>query len=424
MTLGRILRWVLLIAIIAIMGALAWWYQYLKDAQSKSAATAAARGLNEDVPTFSGDTGSTDQNMASVVKQESSDTGAMSGTVNTRLWQISSVPVAGYAFTSQSMITFVARSTGYVFTANPPTRTIVRQTNTLQPKIYSAYVGQDGYIIERSIDADGNATTFVSQITAASTTAPKSSPSILAGKMFDPNIGALAVNPATHEIVYTTTDASGATSGYTSQWDGSAGKRLFTSPMSGWNIAWLSDGRIILWQKPADNTSGYAFTLQKDGSLAKLLGPQFGLNILPSNGSSAVLVSSSVNGTVSLYALASTTAEAKLLPIATVTDKCAWAPADAAATTSRAIVAFCAVPSSAPKGNYINDWYRGAVHTQDEWWKVDVKAGTAEKVFGAGDDGYVGLDAIDPTIDSTGASVAFRNAEDDSLWVLKLNATP
>ncbi len=114
---------------------------------------------------------------------------------------------------------------------------------------------------------------------------------------------------------------------------------------------------------------------------------------------------------MSLYAQVDAKASATLLSVHTIADKCVWAP-------GKELIAYCAVPQSAPSGNFLDNWYKGTTHTVDSWWRIDASGGSAQLVYSP--DPSLLLDVEKPTIDGGGNYLAFRNARDGSFWVLRL----
>ena len=98
-----------------------------------------------------------------------------------------------------------------------------------------------------------------------------------------------------------------------------------------------------------------------------------------------------------------------LLPVRTVADKCVWSPSPH--------TVFCAVPQSLPAGGgFLDAWYRGQVHTADQWWQIDTDTGASEMLFSPD----IPLDVQDPIIDPQGQYIIFKNAADQSLWALRI----
>jgi hypothetical protein len=409
----------LLATIVIIIGALSGWYFFLRGQTAATGAADAARGFEGSTP-FGPSTGSTYQNQLS-----SDSSGFSSGSSNTptskpvaTLWHTDTTPVAGFAFSgnaSSTKVVFVERGNGYIFSADLGNQDVRRITNTLMSKTYEAYFTASGDVIVRGIGSDGAITTFLGHVATTSTGLSSSQPVALNGDYLNKNIRTITSDPSTGNlffIVGSIPDISGISASNA----GDKQKTVLTTALPDWGARWLSDGRIILWTKPADGVPGFAYVLTS-GTLAPLIDNVSGLTLLPRAGTpAALLYGSSSGGGLLLFAQIGK-ANAALLPIKTIADKCVWAPAGAATTTS-SLVAYCAVPQAAPIGNFLNDWYKGIAHTSDAWWKVNASAGTAELVYTPNPS--LSLDVVDPAISPSGQYLAFRNGNDDSLWVLNL----
>jgi len=152
-----------------------------------------------------------------------------------------------------------------------------------------------------------------------------------------------------------------------------------------------------------------ATNLQKNGAFVPLLRAIPGLTLLPHPSSRALLYGAS-GGTLTLFARTSATSTSGSLPIRTTADKCVWDP-------KQQFIAYCAVPQSLPAPSFLDRWYRGEVHTADAWWRVDAGAASAELLFSPGN---AVLDVERPVIDNSGNYIAFVNAVDKSLWLLRI----
>jgi hypothetical protein len=337
-----------------------------------------------------------------------------------QLWHISKVPVAGAAFftTTGTVLHYVERGTGYVFEANPTTGTITRLTDTLIPKTYEALFSKNGHIYLRSLAANGDITTFVGSIaTTSATSTGSASVRPLVGQNLALGMASLTIDPVTGDIFYLTKSDQGEI-GVHATWNGLKPKTIFSSPIQHWQTTWLSDGHITLTQSAATGVMGYAYTLGSDGSLAPLQGPTPGLTVRAKSGGT-LLWGAALGASITLSVKANAASSAVVLPIHTLPEKCAWTSAAKNATTTASAIAYCAVPQTPQASNYMEDWYRGALHTADAFWKVDAGAGSAENVFTP--DSSMSLDVENPTIDQSGNYIAFINKADDSLWLLRIN---
>ncbi|HUO56274.1 MAG TPA: hypothetical protein VMU27_02480 [Candidatus Paceibacterota bacterium] len=401
------------IFIVSILGALLGWYVYLRQQQGAIQATTIESGLNAPAPSFTGSSGSTPTNQAQA------NTGAAfagNATSSAVLWEVDASPVAGMGFVdtaTEEYLYYVERGNGYVFSAHPSTQTSVRLTNTLLPKIYEAFFANDGSVIERSIDKNGNLTTFLGTVSASSsvTTSATTTPLMqLSGVYLQTGIEHIALNPVSKAIFYLAPNKSGGVDGITEQWSGTGKTTIFSSNIRSWLPYFLSDGTTILLESPADGMPGYAYSVSASGALTPLVRNVNGLTILPKPSSSLLVYGSSSGNTLSLYG--ATTSSATLLPVATVADKCVWLP-------GKSEIVYCAVPNFTPANDFLDNWYKGLADSSDDWWKIDLLTGTSVRIYSPSADNY-SFDVENPMIDPSGNYISFINAPDQSLWVLRV----
>jgi hypothetical protein len=382
-------------------------------------------GVNGGFGGSAGDAGFVDTVIGSsgTSTQSSTSTTGLPGTIvfkTPRLWRITKTPVAGFEFaTGTPAIYFAERATGNVMRADIVSGELTRRTNTLTPKVYEAYLARDGTPIYRTINETSEALeTFNGLITNASTSANLGS---VSGINLKNNLYAFDANPDSKTIFYITEDQGGFTA-YTMPWaPGRNGteREVFRSGIGGWRLFALSDGRLIVSQKPQDGAPGYAYEAKTGGILSPLVRAAPGLTMLPIAGHSAIIFGTSANGSLALFA--QTASETLVLPIKTVADKCVWSPYKPAAGRNPAtdLVAYCAVPRDASAKNFLQSWYMGALHTSDSWWRVNLTNGKTEQIF-TGDVDGAGFDVVDPAIDPSGSILAFKNGVDGTLWVMRI----
>jgi len=426
-----IIEYILTVVLVLVLGGLAGWYFFLRSQTNTLKAEGAAKGFGAAIPL--GDPyGSTPDKPDPFPSADRTLRDAQDGTRNgkspAQLWQVDAKPVAGQIFAGSGndvRLRYVERATGYVLEADPRTGQIMRLTNTLMPKIYEAFLTETGHVFERSLDTAGNITTFAGTISTTTDTTTGSSARTLTGSGLTKNIVSMSAHPVSGAIFYILRGPGGAI-GVSSEWNGQKQKNIFGSVIVSWRPTVLQDGRIILAQAAADGVPGYAYELKKDGVLSRLLGPVPGLTIrvrpaLAKSAPSAVLWGQSTPGALKLFVQTAENATAVQLPIRTVADKCAWAPASAKAssgTAGKELIAYCGVPQGQPAQNFLDEWYRGGTHSADTLWRVDAGAGTAELVYTPPSNTPVDIENM--VIDDAGNFVAFTNAADKSLWLLRL----
>lgn len=408
---NSIFRWTAFALIILVLIALAWWYFFLRAQQASVATANAGRGAGTDAPTFSSPTGSTYGNAAQNFTERDAADGQAKATP-AELWEVNATPTAGMGFTgsgSSTRLRFVERSSGYVFEADPATGKLVRLTNTLVPRVYEAQVASDGSVLERTLNETGAIGTLLGVV--ATSSAATSSPAVLSGTQLPEGIRAIAFSATGSQVAYTAQGGSGGTVLMRGQTNGTKLTQLWSSGISGWRVEWLSDGRIILTQNASDGVPGYAYALAPSGTVTPLVRALPGLTLLAQASSSALLFGQTSDGSLLLFGQVDQKSTPVPLPIKTIADKCVWG-------VGKALVAYCAVPQQAPAPGFLDRWYRGEAHTADAWWQVDVSAGSATALLSPDPD--TALDVADPTIDAGGKYIAFLNAADKSLWLLRI----
>lgn len=357
------------------------------------------------------------------------DTGGSSSTPNTngtvavppktpRLWHVTKTPIAGYGFSNELHDLFYAeRATGYVFKADAWSGEILRRTNTLLPKTYEAFFTRDGNAIYRSINDTTGAVQTFSGIVGTSSTPTLGT---LTGVNLENNILSIDANPDTNKLLFFLS-SNGKNTAISEPWiAGRAGKgsTVFTSIVGSWKPFVLSDGRLIIMQKPHDGVSGSAFLIE-NGNLNPIVRSAPGLTLAPLTNASPFVFGTSRAGDLKLYANTGTTTLE--LSIKTVADKCAWAPYTPSSRDRRAsdLVVYCAVPSVIESKSFLEDWYMGTLHTNDSWWRINLTTGATTQIL-ARDTGGASIDVIDPKVDPSGTLLGFRNAVDGTLWVLRI----
>ncbi|OGG58452.1 hypothetical protein A2853_02025 [Candidatus Kaiserbacteria bacterium RIFCSPHIGHO2_01_FULL_55_17] len=402
-----IVRYVLIAAIVLILAALGGWYFFIRAKQAEIKEADTGRGTSLPEQSLGSAFGSTYENIVSSLSSMVSGERSADAQVQ-RLAQVNKSQTAGAGFVESGTSTrlrFVERGTGFIFDVIPETLALERLTNTLILRTYEAFVAADGRLLVRGTEEDGGVTTIVASVAATSTS---DGSRMLTQQRLPNGIRSITANTTGREILYVVEGSTGAVASRAA-WDGTKAKEVFASAISGWQLHWLGSERIILVQNPSDNIPGYSYEVQKNGAFVPLLRAIPGLTLLPHPSSRALLYGAS-GGTLTLFARTSATSTSGSLPIRTTADKCVWDP-------KQQFIAYCAVPQSLPAPSFLDRWYRGEVHTADAWWRVDAGAASAELLFSPGN---AVLDVERPVIDNSGNYIAFVNAVDKSLWLLRI----
>jgi hypothetical protein len=419
----RLFTYIGIAAIILLLFGLGGWYVFLRNETTSIEGAASARGFSVGIPAFLGSRGSTAQNQSGSPEYTGTNSalaqllgvgelleGATTETPEVgvgetpatrrppRFWRVTAAPVAGAAFTTgtSSRLRYVERASGHVFDANPQTGDVGRLTNTLTPRVYEALVGND-VVVERVLE-DGVPTSLSGKI---GTTTGGLSELVLENLGTD--IQDIAVTSSSDLILIAR--AGSESHLIRSAWDGSAPQQLLAIPGGDFRVQNAGDVTILV-ERTGSGIAGSAF--QTSPSLIPIIGNILGLALKAQAGSDAILFSSDDGAQLRLFARLGN-ASVVPIPLTTTAEKCVWG----SGTT-----AYCAAPRETIPAFFHDRWYRGEIHTEDNWYTIDAAAATAATLFTI--EGGVGMDIENPLIDPSGEYLAFQNARDKSLWMLRI----
>ncbi len=411
-----VLKYVALAVGVVIIGALVGWFFVLRSQTQTTLSNDSSRGFGSTAPSGS-ENGSAFSNGISA-QPTTPVTSAEPPKPVAQLWHVDTTPVAGFEFTSSDAhgVYFAERATGHLFLADMETGQSRRLTNTLRPKTHEALFARDGSVILRNINEN---TGVLESFAGTMGTSSGSQPASLLGNMLENNIVSISLNPNARSLFYLLRDA-GNTIGILSSWGSKSTKRIFTSNIGSWRPILLSDGRVFVSLLAEDAVPGYAYEIRKDGSLSPVQRNIPGLSILPQASSTALLFSSS-GSDIALFLQASSSANAVALPLKTIAEKCAWAPFPVKSKTSTSTpnIAYCAVPGPAKEGHFLENWYRGILHTSDVIWKINAETGDTQMIYSPESDGEA-IDATKLATDPTGNYLGLINNADSSFWMLRI----
>ncbi len=404
-----IFRYVGVAAIVLLILGLGGWFLFLRNQEGNLSDLASQRGFDIAIPSFTGARSSTSENIAAGATTEGM-LSVQTAEKPPRLWRVSSTPIAGASFIgASSTLRYIERSTGHVYDVDPVSGKAERRTNTLVPKIYDAAIASDGSMILRTLDDAGGriaiAATFGTttqdgffQLETANLGAAVFATAFARGRP-DTLLVAESANGA--ELVRSRADA--------------APQSLLSLFLTTLEPMLVPDGRILLTERPASGMPSSSYEVV-NGALVPLVRGIPGLAVLPRPSSSVLLYSSDDGARLRLFARSATSSTAEL-SIGTSARKCVWAPSGVS-TTTPTLYAYCAVPQTAPSAGFTDSWVRGATHTADAWYTIDISAAKSERFFIP--EGSIALDVEDPMIDARGEYITFTNARDKSLWLLRI----
>lgn len=336
----------------------------------------------------------------------------------TKLFQISSTPVAGAIAlsrsaglrqaTSTTFVRYVDRATGHIYDADLATLDKIKISNQTLPKIYEAYFRPDGNaVLMRYLK--NNSDTVENLSLTLTTKATSTSIYTTASNLLRGDISSVAVGTG-DSLFYALKDTSSIVS---SAFNGSKLRTLLNSPFTDWRL--VSAGNVLVAHaKASSGSAGYAYTINtSSGALNKILGPLNGLIAIPNSTGNRALYSYVENGTTKLFSKnLSTGAVSEILP-ATLADKCVW-------SVKKTSILFCGVPTDSPRAGEPDNWYQGATHFFDRLWAFDTDTQVAEVLAEPKLDIKTDIDVYQPKLSPSEDYLIFINRNDLSLWALRL----
>lgn len=429
-------------AITLLLFGLGGWYLFLRNEATSIESAADARGFSVGIPSFLGSRGSTAANTSRSgaaqeftgssggsafarflgigephegTKAESGGGGSENGTAGggaaegeqtgrraPRFWRVTSAPVAGAAFVagSSTRLRYVERASGHVFDADPRTGDITRATNTLTPRVYEAFLGEGGVVVHRVIE-DNRPATLTGKIGTTSDAG--------LAELVTSNLGAdirdITTMPGSTDLIMVAV-AGAENHLIRSAWNGGAPQQLLVLPGGDFRVQ-TAGSSIILTERAGSGVPGSSY--RAAASLTPIVRNVPGLTLRAQADSENVLFSSDDGVHLRLFVKLPGAAAAEM-PLSTTAEKCVWAP--------RGQVAYCAAPRETPPALFHDRWYRGEIHTSDTWHTLDTAGAKAATLFVT--DAASGVDVENPVIDPSGEYLAFLNARDKSLWMLRI----
>jgi len=330
------------------------------------------------------------------------------GSPSAPLFRISDTPVAGFVVlnnsSSSAFVRYVDRSNGHIYDVDLAVGEKVKVANQTLPKVYEAYFRPDGEaVLVRTLKDD----TDVVENLSLTLTPPKTSGDLYttSSTALRGNIGSIVVGSNT-TLFYVLRDTTSIVS---SVFGGGNYKTLYSSPFINWRLSVAGSG-LIIYTKASARVGGYAYFLRK-GVLKKILGPLFGLVVVPNISGNQLLYSFVENGKTRLFVKNLTNNTIYEISSATLAEKCVWGKKNAS-------IVFCGSPSSEIGVNEPDAWYQGLTSFSDRIWSFDTNTETAKVLVEPAS--VLDIDLIRPVLSPNEDYLVFINKRDLSLWALKL----
>ncbi|TSC69137.1 MAG: hypothetical protein G01um101456_336 [Parcubacteria group bacterium Gr01-1014_56] len=245
---------------------------------------------------------------------------------------------------------------------------------------------------------------------AAATTTSKTSPVRI--QFLPNNIIDLSVSPDGSQVAYLLKTNDGS-DGYVAKVDGSASKKLFSTPLSQMLVAWPAQKTLLLQTKSAASVLGAAFSVQTASGAVSPLVYALGLSALADR-DFAHVVYQTIGSIVSSYAHEVKTNKDRPLSFNPIPEKCVL-------SSVQSSLLYCAAPLGAVSSSYLDQWHQGVASAPDAIFSFDIKTGRSSILTApGGEDGGVDSDIAEIAVSPDDRYLIFIKKGDRSLWALRL----
>lgn len=313
----------------------------------------------------------------------------------------SGTPALAETTVTDTEVRFIDRASGNIYRYTAHARSITRLSNKTLPGVQQASWLPDGSVAyARFVTGTGSneqVATYVLPDTGEG------------GFFLEQNLAQAFITEG--GSLFTLLSGATGSVGSLSKSDGTGGRTLFTSLLSS-IVVHSTRGSFFAYTKPSVLLDGYGFQVNTANSaFERVLGPLRGLSTLPSPDGKLLLFSYIDRGTPRLAVLDLVARVSTALPVATLTEKCVWAP-DSLST-------YCAIPLALPPG-LPDQWYQGAVAFSDRLWRIDMQERLATLIVDPGAVANLSLDAVALQTDPQQDVLLFTDRRTGALWVYDL----
>jgi len=216
-------------------------------------------------------------------------------------------------------------------------------------------------------------------------------------------------------VFYITKSDEGSV-GYVESTRGSNRMQVWSSPMTHVTASWDSPNSIIIYTNPSLVAPGVVWSLDpRDWSTDVLLSNQNALSarLNPSGNLLLYSMQEENGGVYTLRVLNLETQDIIYLPLPTLAEKCVWGHL-------HDDYVYCAVPRNMNVKDYMEEWYKGRIDSDDVLWRFDTHTGTAKKILDPSEATRAQFDMIDLGVDQTDMYLLFRTKQAHTLWAVEL----
>lgn len=356
---------------------------------------------------------------SSIAVPQGSGSGATTGTTQSgtpttqqKIFKLSDGPVAGATFVEASRPTttlarFIMADNGHAFDLMIDTQGAVPKalSNTTIPGALSAQWAGTSAVLQY-LDNSTPKTVYINL------PAPNASSSLSRLTFYPDGIVSLAIAPKGDAVAYLLRTSTGIT-GYTSKPDGTAGKKLFTLPLSQVELRWPAEGTLLAYSSASAGVPGIAFAIDAKSGVVTPLVYGLGLTATADTAFAHILYQTTDGNVVRTFSHSVSSGVDQALSFSPLPEQCV--------PSSQSIIMLCAASLVALPTDYLDLWHQGAANAVDSLFAYNLAAGTSTLLATPGSsDGGVSTDMLQIAVSPDGRYALYISKQDRSLWGVRL----
>lgn len=324
-------------------------------------------------------------------------------TTTGQLRQLTTRAVAGFIATTTpagDFIRYAERGTGHIYQIELKTGKETLISRTTVPQVAEAVFSGNATMV--ALTSYQNYTTNVS-----------------VGTIKDGEMTGITLEPGARNLAFQGSNVlysivrNGTTHGYRQNLTNEVRSEIFSFAFANLDVAWNGpEGRIYLTTKPARTLPGYTYTISGT-TVTPVLPSQPMLTTII--GSDAIVASGGGGDTYQSVIVKNGSSTTTPLPLSILREKCAF-------DNSSQNHLWCASPAGSLSADFVNNWYKGEVASEDYLWLVNLEQQTASMLASPKKELGRSLDIVTLTQNSTGSMLLFKNRDDQTLWLFDLTA--
>lgn len=327
----------------------------------------------------------------------------------------------------KTYVRYVLRENGHVYEIDTTTWVVVELTNTVVPRVYEAFFGNNGNtVVLRYIKLDQLTRQDVIKTFLADLVLPEAGAQgigKLTGRELLDNISSVSVSPDGSLLFFLLPIAEGVSGSMMYLTTGEEPREVLRNTFSEWLPQVLNNRMIVLTTKASANVPGFAYLYNPTTkALTRIVREKNGLTTLANGDGTQVLYSENIgnNATLGLYSSKGFPSDEGAIihespvPLTTLPEKCAWG-------RIKTSLLYCGSFESTARSKIPDEWYQGVLKLKDIfYWTVNSTTLEIALLAESQKEVKKDFDVFMPFVGSDDTMFFFTDKNTGFLWMMRI----